>query len=375
MTKAANGDGSTYQDGAGWVAALTVRRPDGTTQRLRKRASSQREARTLLRSWRQARESGVRLERREATVAELLAGFLDAVRDEVRPGTLGTYEWACRLYIAPVIGTMLARNVTPADVRTVLRGAGERVGPRSVQHVRKALSMAFTRAVHDGVVARNPVESVRGPQVARAEVEPFTIDEVGRLLDAVRGERLGALAVVGVTTGVRLSEALGLRWDSVDFEAGAITISEQLSKIAGAGFELVTTKTTAGRRTIGLPVFAVEALRAHRVRQLEERLALGGLWHNDLDLVFTTPTGAPLHRRNALRWFQDVLAREGLPVRGFKELRHTNATLLHDQGASLKDMQAALGHGDVKVTANVYTHLFAERKHTLATMVGTALGR
>ena len=117
---------------------------------------------------------------------------------------------------------------------------------------------------------------------------------------------------------------------------------------------------------MALPSFALGTLRAHRVRHLEEQLLADGAWDNQLNLAFTTPLGRPLHRRNVLRWFQDLLHREGLPVRGIKELRHTAASLLHAQGLSAREIADVLGHSDVRVTLDVYTHTFDEQKRRAA---------
>ena len=119
----------------------------------------------------------------------------------------------------------------------------------------------------------------------------------------------------------------------LDLDARVVTVRHQLAFRAG-GFELVEPKSHSGRRMLALPELAVAALRSHRRLQVQERLRSGPGWSNDLGLVFTSQTGHPLHRRNVLRWFQGVLRREGLPVRGIKELRHTAASLLHAQGLS-----------------------------------------
>lgn len=102
------------------------------------------------------------------------------------------------------------------------------------------------------------------------------------------------------------------------------------------------------------------------IAQYEDQLKAGGAWANDLDLVFTTGHGRPFHRRNVLRWFQDLLARVGLPVKGIKELRHTAASMLHSKGLSDREIMEVLGHSDVRVTMNIYTHIFDEGRRRAA---------
>ena len=168
-----------------------------------------------------------------------------------------------------------------------------------------------------------------------------------------------------VALGLRESEALGLTWDDVDLDERTLRVRHQLQRRDGE-FVLAPLKSLGSQRTVALPAFAGEALRRHHAAQSRERLALGVNWENVLDLVFITPTGRPLHRRNVLRWFQQLLEREGLPIRGIKELRHTAASLLHSQGLSPREIADLLGHSDVRITLEVYTHMFEEGKRRAA---------
>lgn len=374
MTKRANGQGSVYRDGDRWIAAVTVKDLAGRTKPLRRSAHTKREADRLLRTLQRDRESGLRLDRGEPSVRDVLREWLDAVRDEVRPATFASYEIQARLHIAPHIGHLPARALQASDARDVLRAAQERgLSPASVRYVRKCLHMALEYAVREQLVMRNVVEAVRGPQVPKPPIQPYTVEEITQLRTALEGQRLAALVDVVVAVGLRLSEALGLTWSAVDLEARRLRVDWQLQR-DDDGFVLTEPKSASGHRVVGLPAFAAQSLRAHRVRQLEERLTIGDAWENELDLVFTTEHGRPLHRRNVLRWWQGLLEREGLPVRGLKELRHTAATLLHAQGATAKDVQETLGHSDVRITLNVYTALYDERKREIADRMDAALG-
>jgi integrase len=215
------------------------------------------------------------------------------------------------------------------------------------------------------IIGRNVARLARPPEASAGEAEPFTEDEARRVLHAVRGERLEAYVAVAIAMGLRASEALGLRWEDIDLQAGTLTVRYQLAR-RGGEFLLEEPKSATSSRTVALPRFAATALQEHRARQLQERLVAGPAWQNALDLVFANEIGAPLHRRNVLRWFQNLLAREGLPVKGIKELRHTAASLLHAQGSSPREIMEVLGHSDVRITMNTYTHIFDEGRRRAA---------
>lgn len=169
-------------------------------------------------------------------------------------------------------------------------------------------------------------------------------------------DRLYALYVLAVTCGLRFGELLELCWKDVDFEARTLTVNRQLQRVNGT-LQFQTLKTPRSRRTIALPELAVAALKAHRARQMEERLKMGELWQ-DLDLVFCSEIGTPLNESNVRnRSFYPLLEKAGLPRIRFHDLRHTCATLLLAQGVHPKFVQEQLGHARIGVTLDTYTHV------------------
>ena len=131
--------------------------------------------------------------------------------------------------------------------------------------------------------------------------------------------------------------------------------------MVGVAPALVAPKTVNSRRTLPLPPMLVSALRAHRARQLEERLCAGTRWQ-DHDLVFSTSIGTPINPPNLVRTFHRLLERAGLPPMRFHDLRHSCATLLAAQGVPARVAMDILGHSDIRVTQNIYTHVFDDAK-------------
>src|SRR5262249_7127021 len=173
---------------------------------------------------------------------------------------------------------------------------------------------------------------------------------------------------VSVSTSSSMSrrgEMLGLYWDCIDLDGAQLTIVRQLQRIRGAGLQLTDTKTRKGRRTIPLPQYAVKALRAHRARQLEERLATGPEWQ-DNDLVFAGSTGGYANMTGLHMTFKRLLKKAGLPAVRFHDLRHSAASLMLAQGVPLKVIQEILGHSSIAVTSGFYAHLGEQLKRDAA---------
>jgi integrase len=204
-------------------------------------------------------------------------------------------------------------------------------------------------------VPENVAAATTPPKPQPKEIRPLDSEQAKTLLEAARGERLEALFVVAVTGGLRIGELLGLRWEDIDLERGAMRVARTLSG-AKSGPRFTTPKNGKGR-TIMLTRQAVEALRSHRKRQNEERLMVGLLWE-DYGLAFPSTTGRPLSRNSVdRRCFKPLLRRAGLPpATRLHDLRHTCATLLLGQGVHPKFVQELLGHASIAITLNRYNH-------------------
>lgn len=255
------------------------------------------------------------------------------------------------------IGKLRLSGLTPAHVQamyTALLDSG--LSRRSVELVHAILHRALRQAVQWGLVGRNVTEAVSVPRPVRHEMKTLTAEQVQDLFSTTAGDRLHALYVLLATTGLRLGEALGLKWEDIDFNTGRLTIQRALQRQHGVGFVLVEPKTERSRRTVHLAGGTVIALRGRRKRQLEERLVAGPLWE-DMALAFTTPTGGPIEAWRVNELFHKALERAGLPRIRVHDLRHTAATLLLAQGTHPKVVQELLGHSTITLTLDTYSHV------------------
>jgi integrase len=193
----------------------------------------------------------------------------------------------------------------------------------------------------------------------------LTVEQSTAFLKVAATHRLGALFSVALACGLRLGEATGLRWDDADLDTGEVRVRQQLQRVEKK-LILQPLKTEKSRRTLVLSSACVQALKAHRTRQREERLKAGADWI-DTGLIFATyarrgagrKVGAPLAPRNVLRTLHALLAAATLtiaPIR-FHDLRHSAASLLIAAGVELVEVSMLLGHSELRVTADLYSHL------------------
>src|SRR5215208_2908329 len=226
------------------------------------------------------RDRGLLFDANSLTVGRYLEQWLaDSVRDTVKATTYETYERLRRLHLVPTLGRVKLKNLTPAHVRGLYREKlSSGLSPSSVQRIHALLHKALKQAVNDGLIPRNATEAVKAPRQQRKERKTFRPEQAHAFLEAAKGDRLGALYIVAIHTGLRQGELFGLRWDDVDLDGGTLSVQRTLSGAKG-GPKFTTPKNDRTSR-VRLTPQAAEALRHHRKRQLEERLRFAALWQD-----------------------------------------------------------------------------------------------
>ncbi len=246
--------------------------------------------------------------------------------------------------------------------------------PVSVGYLHRILRSALTQAVKWEMVRRNVATLVEPPRVEKVNRQVLDVDQAKAFLAAVKGNRLETLYTVGFAIGLRRGEVLGLRWDDVDLAEGSVTIRRELQRIDGKRQLVPYAKSQSSLRTITLPPQALEALREHRLRQLEARRAAGDEWQGEeWNLVFTTGRGTPLDGRNVERYFERALKQAGLPHQRFHDMRHACASLLLAMGVPDHVVMNILGHSSISITKNIYAHVYPSMQREAADKMGQAL--
>lgn len=229
-------------------------------------------------------------------------------------------------------------------------------------------------AVREEVIVRNPAAVVRAPSVTREEVQPWSPEEAGQFLRVSAEHRLYALFAVGVAVGLRRGELLGLRWSDVDLDERLVHVRQIAQRLPEVGLIYGTPKTGKSRRTIPLPARSVKVLRAHRARQAAEMLALGP-GSTESGLVFTSSVGTVVEPRNLSRLFEQLIAAVGVRRIRFHDLRHTCASLLLVQGVPARVVMDVLGHSQMAITMDLYSHVMPTALREAADAIDRALGQ
>jgi integrase len=359
--KRAQGEGSVYHTRDGrWRVAISSA---GSRQYLS--ARTKQKALAKLRAAQKQLDGGLTVGDERVRTGKFLERWLDEIQPRVRPRTLVRYQQLVKIHLLPELGHIPLISLTPDMVQALLRKKlGEGLAPRTVHHLRAVLRTALNRALRWGLVLRNVAALTDPPRVERHELAILTIEQVRQLAAACEDDDIGPLVMAALTTGMRSGELLALRWEDVDLESASLRVSHSLQRMGG-NLILVETKTRRSRRTVPLPSVAVEALKVQRRRQLEAKLLAGPRWLEG-GFVFTSSLGTPLDASNVLHRFQRLLAAADLPRMRFHDLRHSAASLLLALGVPARVVMEVLGHSQISITLDTYTHVAAEVRQEAA---------
>jgi integrase len=227
------------------------------------------------------------------------------------------------------------------------RKCGQGLTAQTVLHIHRTLSQALAHAVKTGVLFKNPAEQVKPPRPPRREVALLSKAEVAALLHAAESTPLYLPVLVGVTTGMRRGEILGLRWSDIDLKRATLTVNQSLERLAGKT-TLKPPKTSGSRRTITLPALTVEALKAHRAAQATER------WLGKPELVFAHADGSAFDPDSMTKAFDRLVEAAGVRRITFHGLRHTHISHQLMDGVHVKIVSERAGHANVSITLSVY---------------------
>ncbi len=312
----------------------------------------------------------------------LLQEWLPTVKGSLRPTTYASYVMLTREHILPRLGTLQLRKLTPAALNALyaallengrVRGAGG-LSTSSVRRVHAVLHKACRDAVRWGRLSSNPVACADPPRQAGDDQEKLRVwnaEQLAAFLASVQDDRLFALWRLLAATGMRRGEALGLSWQDVDMEEGAVTIRRAWIPVNGVA-QFCQPKSRRSRRTIALDVVTVEALQAHAARQADEQHH----WREDLsekDLVFTRPDGRPLVPWVVSKAFREHSKAAMLPLIPLHGLRHTYATLALSSGVNPRIVSARLGHATVALTLDVYSHVLPQADREAAQSIAALI--
>lgn len=366
-----NGEGSLFQrENGSWCAQITL--ADG--RRLSRHFETQREANRWRVETLKSQQDGMLPANREITIAQFFERWLeDVAKPSTRIRTYQSYRGLFRTHIQPALGTIRLADLRPEHLQRFYNAKLEAgLSARTVRYLHGLLHHVLDQALKWGLVPRNVSEAATPPRQTRRSLQTLGPAEVQRLLDALHEDRLYALYLLAISTGMRQGEILGLRWTEVDLDGGTVRVVRAIQRIKGQGYVVSEPKTERGRRAIALPKITVIALKERQRQQSAEKVLAEEDWQ-DQGLVFTTQIGTPLDARNVLRHFKAALQQAELPEMRFHDLRHTAATLLLLQEIHPKIVQEMLGHSSITLTLDTYSHVLPDMQREAASKMDALL--
>ncbi len=392
-----NGASSIYQGSDGsWHGRVTVGTKDnGTPDRRHVRGKTEAIVIRKVRDLERERDDGtVRKAGQSWTVATWLTHWVENIAAAaVRDNTISGYRVAVYRHLIPGLGAHRLEKLQPEHIEKLTRkmqANGSAAGTAHQAH--RTLRTALNEAMRRGHLNRNPATLAKPPRLEDEEIEPYSIEEVQKLLLAAGERRNSARWAIALALGLRQGEALGLKWADVDLNSGTLIVRRArqrprwrhgCTEPCGRKFgghcpdrqplrnETADTKSRAGRRRIGLPAQLVSLLREHKAQQDAERVKAAQLWSQG-DWLFATPTGGPVNPRTDYTEWKLLLARAGLRDGRLHDARHTAATVLLILEVAERAVMGIMGWSDSGM-ARRYQHLTAQVRGDIAARVGGLL--
>lgn len=316
------------------------------------------------------------------TVAEYLKRWLDTHKVNLAPSTYRGYLVAVEQHIVPALGASLLRKLTPMMIQEYYtkdlesgradnkKTVGRGLSSTTVAMHHRILRKALADAVKWQMIARNPADAVTAPKKAKKEIKIPTEQEVKKLLEALDGHYLYMPVFLAVYTGMRQGEVLGLKWADVNLDNRVIHVRQKLYQ-RKKGEALYNEPKAKSRRSIDIGAKVVAVLKKHQKEQKKQRLAAGEIWQ-DNDLVCCLQDGTQIHPPTAGSRIRDITADLKIDA-SFHDLRHFHASLLLKQGVHPKIVSERLGHSQISLTLDTYSHLLPGVQRQAADVLDEAL--
>ena len=302
------------------------------------------------------------------TFTRFLADWLEMMRASVEKTTFSSYSAVIKNRIIPYFDHRFPKlkliDVTPKHIQDYythelnVNGVSANTVIHRHANIRKALDYAYKT----GMIDSNPADRVQRPKKEKFVSEPYNMEELHQLLEKAKGTSVELGIVLAAFYGLRRSEAVGLKWNAIDFNAKTISIRHTVTQVLVDGKREIVqkdrTKTKSSFRTLPLVPPVEQLLKNLKMKQEANRNLCGKSYCKDyLAYVYVNELGQLVTPDALSRKFQAFLERHGFRHIRFHDLRHSCASMLYANGVALKDIQEWLGHSDISTTSNIYTHL------------------
>lgn len=412
--KRADGEGALDQLPSGlWRGRVTVGRDwkTGTLKRKTITGQSQGEVIKKMEELKQQVRSGVYSDDEKMMFAQWLDIWLEEyAKPVIRPSTYDLYEYLIRLHIKPGVGGFLLKELQPFHIQRFYNNKAKEkkrprtkpktkekenelieksstLSPTTIRHMHVVINRALGQALKEGRIPRNPADATSPPKLVKKEAAYLSIEEINTLLNRIKEEPWFEAFLTVLGTGVRVGELVALKWKNVHFEKSYISIKNAAYRVKTYAKKGPKTKeiyqqpkSEKGRRDIPLPDNVAAELRKLKAKQAQEKLMLGEAYQGEGDkqeewFVFTWPDGRNVDSSYLSKRFKKIVEKMGRKDVTFHGLRHSYASALLATGEHPKVVQELLGHAQISMTLDTYSHVAPDLKEKAAQKMNSILHR
>lgn len=378
--KRGSGEGSISRRKDGrWAAAITTGYgPDGQQKRKFFYGKTRQEVAEKLREALNNQSMGIVIDSKNITLQQWLTTWLNEYKkSNIRQTSYEYYLYVIDNYICHEdgIGYIKLKDLRPDQLQKLYNNTLKLdFSPSTVKIMHILLKGAMKQAVQNGLIIRDITEGTVRPKLIKGDARVFTMYEQKRFQDALSNEKYSMLYMLGLGTGLRIGELLGLRWQDINTDEGWLQVRQTLVRVkntddnADSKTKLIfqEPKTESGKRTVPIPSNLIPLFEKHEKTQKENKLKSYGLYRDDLNLVFCDKLGEPLEPSNIRSRLYKLTEKAGIDHTNMHALRHTYATRLLEADENTKVLQTLLGHSNIATTLNTYAHVLPESKKEAA---------
>lgn len=323
-----------------------------------------------------------RLTPSNVTLDEFAQEWIRSVKGDIDVITYGGYESIVQVHIIPYFKehSIRVNDITTEIMQAYfdemkMRGnktTGKGLSPKTLRSHMNVFRQIFKLARKEKLIFDDPSEFVKLPKNTPKKVEIYDPETLKEVFAAIKDDRLFHLIYVTLFFGMRRSEALGIKWDAIDFERKVLTIKHTVVTYNGQVVAKDSTKTDSSNRVYPLSDEMISLFRWLKDREDEERKICGADYIEN-DYVFKWPNGKTFDPDYVSKHFKKLLEKNEFKHIRFHALRHSCAGLLLSEGYELYDVMEWLGHSDISITAKFYGHLNMKRKKALGNSISNSL--
>ncbi len=384
--KRGNGEGTILKrkDGT-WQAQATIGRDSqtGKPKRITFYGKTQKEAQQKLAKALGEISQGLFIEPTRFTVGEWFNTWLTEYKQppNVKLSTYVSYEMFIRAHLKPALGSIYLKDLRPETIQRFynekskngrIDGKGG-LSAKTLRNLHNMIHEGLEQAVRNNLIVRNVSNAITLPKRYKKDIRVLSLEEQSQFLKAIQDERLKAAFILCLGSGLRLGELLALRWEDVNLDEGIIRVRQTLNRLKTLDEESPTKtklifqepKTDKGRRNIPIPESIVLELKAHKSRQRLEELKIGADYNKE-SLVFCSEIGTPLEPRSFIRKLHNIVKKANINHANVHSMRHTFASRLLEVNEHPKVVQEMLGHANISMTLDIYSHVMPEVKKAAA---------